>query len=91
MVLVHQTLAKVPLVGMHQDTMLYPKNQISTYAYPISITNSESMAIMTALKFIKDNPLKKERVNIFTDCQTTLQFLNFQSYPKYKLSLKYFP
>ena len=60
-----------------------PHEQVSTYAYPITIINCESLALLSALSYIKDNPSKDKTMNIFTDCQTVLQFLNFQPYPKY--------
>ena len=32
---------------------------------------------------MKNNPPTQTKVNIYTDCQVALQFLNFESYPKY--------
>ena len=57
--------------------------QIQSYKYPITITNCELMAILIALTYIKKNPPYKSTINIFTDCQLALQYLNFDSYPKY--------
>ena len=58
-------------------------NQIMSYTYPITITNCELMAILLTLQHIKNSPPDQHKVNIFTDCKTALQYLNFDSYPKY--------
>ena len=59
------------------------RKEISAYSYPITITNCEIMAIHSLLTFIKNKPSNKPKVNIFTDCQTFLQYLDFTSFPKY--------
>ena len=41
------------------------------------------MAMLNALSFIKNNCLTLSKVNIFTDCQLVLQYLEFKTYPKY--------
>ena len=59
------------------------RQQTIAYKYPTTITNCEIMAILISLLFIKDNPPTPHHVNIFTDCKLILQYLNFESYPKY--------
>ena len=68
-----------------------PISKIYTYEFPVSINTCEIMALSSLLKFINKNPPKssktntqrKQHINIYGDSLITLQFLNFQSYPKY--------
>ena len=59
-----------------------PHQEKSSYTYPITIINCESMAVLSALTHIKNNSSKDKNIIVFTDWQTLLQFLNFQAYPK---------
>ena len=60
-----------------------PSQEIIPYRYPTTITNCEAMAVLSALCYIKNNLSPNPKINIYTDCQTVLQYLNFQAYPKY--------
>ena len=57
--------------------------EIIQYKYPTTITNCETMAILAVLICIKNKLPTNSKIFIFTDCQTVLQYLTFQAYPKY--------
>ena len=77
MVHVSQILVKGHTAGSLLTIKTKPKKQIISYTYPISITNCELMAKLITLTYIKNNPPLPIKINIFTDCQLVLQYLDF--------------
>ena len=81
---VHVPLIQVKghMVGIPQNTTI---KSVDKYQHinTQSQLPTELMAILSVLGFIKDHPTNSQKINIFADCQTVLQYLNFNAYPKY--------